>query len=110
MWPMLKKPTNLVVLHRFYQDGWLKIQPEACQKLVDGYQKHLIEVKMAKGHLTEYQYYCTYIEPADFQRTHHNFIIEPNFMNVFCGKVVCVTLIPSQKNESCRNHWNSGLP
>ena len=28
--------------------------PEACQKLVDGYQKRLIEVKMAKGHVTKY--------------------------------------------------------
>ena len=26
-------------------------------------------------------------------------------MNVFCDKVVCIPIIPSQKNKSCRNHW-----
>lgn len=60
MWTVLKKqvrvrkPTNLVELHQFCQEEWSKIQPEACQKLVDGYQKRLIEVKMAKGHVTKY--------------------------------------------------------
>ena len=37
------------------------------EKLVDGYQKHLIEVKMAKGNLTKYKHCCMYIfDPADF--------------------------------------------
>uniref|UniRef100_A0A674NUK3 Tc1-like transposase DDE domain-containing protein n=1 Tax=Takifugu rubripes TaxID=31033 RepID=A0A674NUK3_TAKRU len=60
MWTMLKKqvhvrkPTNLTELHQFCQEEWLKIQPETCQKLVDGYQKRLIEVEMAKGHVTKY--------------------------------------------------------
>ena len=26
---------------------------------------------------------------------------------MFWDKVVCVPLIPSQKNESCGNHWNA---
>uniref|UniRef100_A0A8C6KMD7 Tc1-like transposase DDE domain-containing protein n=1 Tax=Nothobranchius furzeri TaxID=105023 RepID=A0A8C6KMD7_NOTFU len=60
MWTVLKKqvhvrkPSNLTELHQFCQEEWSKIQPEACQKLVDGYQKRLIEVKMAKGHVTKY--------------------------------------------------------
>lgn len=60
LWTVLKKqvrvrkPTNLVELNQFCQEKWSKIQPEACQKLVDGYQKRLTEVKMAKGHLTKY--------------------------------------------------------
>ena len=32
----------------------------------------------------------------------NKFIIEPNFMNDFCDKVLCV--LP---NESCRNHWSA---
>ena len=28
---------------------------------MDGYEKHLIEVKMAKRHLTKYLNYCMYI-------------------------------------------------
>ena len=49
-----RRQTNLAEPQRFCQDQWLKIQPEACQKLMDGYQKHLIEMKMANGHLTKY--------------------------------------------------------
>uniref|UniRef100_A0A674NU56 Tc1-like transposase DDE domain-containing protein n=1 Tax=Takifugu rubripes TaxID=31033 RepID=A0A674NU56_TAKRU len=44
MWTMLKKQVH----------EWSKIQPETCQKLVDGYQKCLIEVEMSKGHVTKY--------------------------------------------------------
>uniref|UniRef100_A0A674NPZ6 Tc1-like transposase DDE domain-containing protein n=1 Tax=Takifugu rubripes TaxID=31033 RepID=A0A674NPZ6_TAKRU len=56
-WPSqihVRKPTNLTELHQFCQEEWSKIQPETCQKLVDGYQKRLIEVEMAKGHVTKY--------------------------------------------------------
>ncbi len=56
MWTMLKKQvhvrksTNLTELQQFCQEEWSKIQPEACGWL----PKHLIEVKMAKGHVTKY--------------------------------------------------------
>lgn len=36
------------------------IQPELYQKLADGYQKHLDEVQLAKGHLTKYWWGCMY--------------------------------------------------
>ena len=55
MWTVLnkqvcvRKTANLVELHQFCQEEWLNIQPEDNQKLVDAYQKHLIEVKMVKG-------------------------------------------------------------
>ena len=45
---------------------------------------------------------------SHFQRTCNKFkkiIIEPNSMNVLCQKTECVPLIPSKKNESCRN-WS----
>ena len=47
--------------------GSQQIQLEDDQKLGDGCQKHLIEVKMVKGHLTQYHNYIyMYIfEPAD---------------------------------------------
>lgn len=58
MWTMLKtqvhvrKPSHLSQLHQFInpKEEKSKIQPEA----VDGYQKHLIEEKMAKSHVTKY--------------------------------------------------------
>ena len=34
---------------------------EDYQKLVDRYHQHLIEVKMAEGHLNNYSNYCMYI-------------------------------------------------
>lgn len=50
----------------FQSRGVVKNQPEDNQKLVDGNQKQLTEVKMAEGHLTKYQNYCMYIsEPAE---------------------------------------------
>ena len=64
MWYVLKKlvcarkPTNLVEVNHFCQEEW---QPKDYQKLVDGYQKQQIEVKVAKGHLTKYYNNCMYI-------------------------------------------------
>ena len=40
---------------------WLKIQPEDYQNPMDGYWKHLIKVKMAKGHLTKYSVHLGWI-------------------------------------------------
>ena len=60
MWTVLKKqvcsrkPTHLGELHQFCQEEWLNIHPEDDQKLVDGNQKHLTDVKMAKRLLTKY--------------------------------------------------------
>ena len=34
---------NVAELYLLFQEGSFKIQPEACQKLVGGYQKHLPE-------------------------------------------------------------------
>ena len=48
-----RKLTHLVERHRFWQGEWLNIQPEACQKLVDGYQKRLIKVKNVQGTLNQ---------------------------------------------------------
>lgn len=67
-----RKLTHLGELHRFCQERWLKIKPEDYQQLVDGYQKHLMEVIMAKGHLTKYHNCCMYIfHPADLVLVHH---------------------------------------
>ena len=49
-----RKPTIFVELHQFCQEEWLKIQQEDYQKLADGNQKHLTEVKMAKRQITKY--------------------------------------------------------
>ena len=49
-----RQPTNLVEMHQLYQREWLNIQSEDYQKLVNGYQKQLIVVKLAKRHLTKY--------------------------------------------------------
>lgn len=38
----------------FQSRGVVKNQPEDNQKLVDGNQKQLTEVKMAEGHLNKY--------------------------------------------------------
>uniref|UniRef100_A0AAZ1WY76 Uncharacterized protein n=1 Tax=Oreochromis aureus TaxID=47969 RepID=A0AAZ1WY76_OREAU len=48
---------------------WIKqqsnIKPELDQKLVESYQKHLVEVQLVKGHLIKYQMGCVYIfEPV----------------------------------------------
>ena len=38
-----------------------------------------------------------------FQKTYNTFSIEPNLMNVICDKLVCVSFIQSEKNESWGN-------
>uniref|UniRef100_A0A3B1IFP7 Transposase Tc1-like domain-containing protein n=1 Tax=Astyanax mexicanus TaxID=7994 RepID=A0A3B1IFP7_ASTMX len=60
MWTVLKKrvharkPSHLAELHNSVKKTGQNIRPEACQELVDGYQKRLVAVKMAKGHVTKY--------------------------------------------------------
>lgn len=45
----------------FCQDEWWKMQPEDYQKLVDGFQKHYIDVKMARRLSAKYYNYFMYI-------------------------------------------------
>ena len=58
LWAELKKrvrarrPTNLTQLHQLCQE-WAKIHPTYCGKLVEGYQKHLTQVKQFKGKATK---------------------------------------------------------
>ena len=60
LWAELKKcvrvrrPTNLTQLHQLCQEGWDKIHPTYCGKLVEGYPKLLIQVKEFKGNATKY--------------------------------------------------------
>jgi hypothetical protein len=49
-----KRPTNLTPLHQFCQEEWANIHPTYCGKLVEGYLKHLIQVKQFKGNGTKY--------------------------------------------------------
>ena len=60
LWAELKKrvrtrrTTNLTQLHQLCQEEWVKIHPTNCGKLVDGYPKHLTQVKQFKGNATKY--------------------------------------------------------
>ena len=60
LWEELKKrvqarrPTNLTTLHQLCQEEWAKIHPTYCGKLVEGYQKHLTQVKQFKDNATKY--------------------------------------------------------
>ena len=60
LWAGLKKherarrPTNLTQLHQLSQEEWAKIHPTYCGKLVEGYPKHLTQVKQFKGNATKY--------------------------------------------------------
>ena len=54
LWAELKKrvqarrPTNLTQLHQLCQEEWAKIHPIYGGKLVEGYLKHLTQVKPFK--------------------------------------------------------------
>ena len=52
-----RRPTNLTQLHQLCQEECAKIHPTYCGKLVEGYPKHLIQVKQFKGNATKY-YLC----------------------------------------------------
>ena len=60
VWAELKKcvrarrPTNLTQLHQLCQEEWDKIHLTYCGKLVEGYPKHLNQVKQFKGNATKY--------------------------------------------------------
>uniref|UniRef100_A0AAZ3NUA6 Tc1-like transposase DDE domain-containing protein n=1 Tax=Oncorhynchus tshawytscha TaxID=74940 RepID=A0AAZ3NUA6_ONCTS len=60
LWAELKKcvrtrrPTNLTQLQQLCQEEWAKIHPTYCGKLVEGYPKHLTQVKQFKGNATQY--------------------------------------------------------
>ena len=60
VWAELKKhvrarrPTNLTQLHQLCQEEWAEIHPTYCVNLVDGYPKHLTQVKQFKGNATKY--------------------------------------------------------
>ena len=49
-----KRPTNLTQIHQLCQEEWAKIHPTHCGKLVEGYLKHLTQVKQFKGNATKY--------------------------------------------------------
>ena len=51
---------------QFCHEEWVKIQPEVYQKIVDGYQKGIIELKMAEEHLAKcYNYFMYNFGTAD---------------------------------------------
>ena len=60
LWAELKKgvrarwPTNLTQLHKLCQWEWAKIHLTYHGKLVEGYPKHLTQVKQFKGNATKY--------------------------------------------------------
>ena len=60
LWAELKKrvgtrrPTNLTQLQQLSQEEWAKPYPTDCGKLVEGYLKHLTQVKPFKGNATKY--------------------------------------------------------
>lgn len=66
MWTVLKsqvcgrKHTNLTELYQFCQGERSNIQQNICQRPVDGYQKHLIKLKLATRNLTKYEVCCMY--------------------------------------------------
>uniref|UniRef100_A0AAZ3PF04 Tc1-like transposase DDE domain-containing protein n=1 Tax=Oncorhynchus tshawytscha TaxID=74940 RepID=A0AAZ3PF04_ONCTS len=49
-----RRPTNLTQLHQLCQEEWAKIHPTYYGKLVEGYPKHLTQVKQFKGNATKY--------------------------------------------------------
>ena len=49
-----RRHTNLTQLHKLCQEEWAKIHPNYCGKLVEGYPKHLTQVKQFKGSATKY--------------------------------------------------------
>ena len=60
LWAELKKrvrsrrPTNLTQLHHLCQEELANIHPTHCGKLVEGYPKHLTQVKQIKGNATKH--------------------------------------------------------
>uniref|UniRef100_A0AAZ3PRB3 Tc1-like transposase DDE domain-containing protein n=1 Tax=Oncorhynchus tshawytscha TaxID=74940 RepID=A0AAZ3PRB3_ONCTS len=60
LWTELKKrvrarrPTNLTQLQQLCQEEWVKIHTTHCGKLVEGYPKHLTQVKQFKGNATKF--------------------------------------------------------
>ena len=88
------------------------MQPDDDQKHVDEYQQQPTEVKMAKRHLTKYYYFwltttftvCIFVSQqiwSHFQKNDSKFIIEQNFINVFCDKVVCVPAVEIIGTQDC---------
>uniref|UniRef100_A0AAZ3PC15 Tc1-like transposase DDE domain-containing protein n=1 Tax=Oncorhynchus tshawytscha TaxID=74940 RepID=A0AAZ3PC15_ONCTS len=49
-----RRPTNLTQLHQLCQEEWAKTHPTYCGKIVEGYPKHLTQVKQFKGNATKY--------------------------------------------------------
>ena len=49
-----KRPTNLTQLHQLCQEEWANIHPTSCGKLVEGYPKHLTQVKQFQGKAIKY--------------------------------------------------------
>ena len=49
-----RRRTNLTQLHQLCQEEWAKIHPTYCGKLVEGYPKHLTQVKECQGNATKY--------------------------------------------------------
>ena len=49
-----RRPTNLTQLHQLCQEEWAKSPPTSCGKIVEGYTKHLTQVKQFKGNASKY--------------------------------------------------------
>ena len=49
-----RRSTNLTQLHQLCQEEWAKIHPTYCGKLVEGYPKHLTQVKQFNRNATKY--------------------------------------------------------
>ena len=45
---------NLTPLHQLCQEEWAKIHKTYCGKFVEGYMKHLTQVKQFTGNATKY--------------------------------------------------------
>ena len=97
MWTVLKehvcvrKPTNLVEqIKSVERRGW-----KFREKLVDCYQKRQTEVKIAEGHV--------------YRLTINSLLKQTSWMFLQQSSL-CSTRSITEKNVSCRKHWNWRLP
>ncbi len=49
-----RKPSNVAELKQFCKEGWAKIPPQRCERLIASYRKCFIGVVSAKGGTTSY--------------------------------------------------------
>ena len=81
-------------------EKWLKIQPEDNQKLTDGNQKQLTEVKMAEQQKNNRITVCIVLIQqiwSHFKKTYNELINQPNVMNIFFEKSYVLYLLHHRK-------------